>query len=486
MSQEEKEKGKDKEEPTTQEGSFFYKIRDMVIDFGGYVRELIDLEKDTKADAHETIAQIDKSVVFKGTNLWILIFSVLVCSVGLNINSTAVVIGAMLISPLLGPIMGIGLGIGINNFELIKKSVVNFGEMVTFSVIASAIYFFITPISEAQSELLARTTPTIFDAFVALFGGFAGIVAYSRTDKGGTAIPGVAIATALMPPLCTAGYGLATLNPTFLFGALYLFFLNSVFIALATVVTVRYLKYPKKVFVNPKREKKVRWYITLFVILTITPSIFMAYRVVMRSIFTTNAVSYISDNFDFENTRVINRQIEYKPRDTSIIDLTLFGDPLDNELITVLENRMKNYGLKNTRLVINQRRGDGVGLDDWRTELLSSSLRSDIMEELFRRNEEKISDQQDRIQSLQSDLNTYVQLDQASEDVFREIQVQYPNIDGFSIGRMVYHKGESEVGDTLVTAIISLEGDPLERKETFERWLRVRLNQEEIRFVYFE
>ncbi|TVR83445.1 MAG: DUF389 domain-containing protein [Saprospirales bacterium] len=143
MNQEEKNKG------AGDDGTFFPKLKEMLIDFWHYVRELIDLEKDTKADAHETIAQIDKSVVFKGTNLWILIFSVLVCAVGLNINSTAVVIGAMLISPLLGPIMGIGLGVGINSFSLIKKSLLNFGEMVSFAVIASAIYFFITPLSEA-------------------------------------------------------------------------------------------------------------------------------------------------------------------------------------------------------------------------------------------------------------------------------------------------------------------------------------------------
>lgn len=321
---------------------------------------------------------------------------------------------------------------------------------------------------------------------MALFGGFAGIVAYSRTDKGGTAIPGVAIATALMPPLCTAGYGLANLDPKFFFGALYLFFLNSIFISLATVVTVRYLKYPKKVFVDPRKERRVKWYITLFVVITIIPSIFMAYRVAMRSYFTTNAVTFIAENFDFENTRVISRHIEYHPGDTSIIDLTLFGDPIDEELISVLRRRMANYGLKNTRLVINQRDGEGVGLDDWRTELLTTSLRSDIMEELFDRNEERISRQQEQIRSLQENLNQYVLLDQLSGEVFREINVQYPEVDGFSLGRMVYHKGEGFPRDTLVTALVTLSDDAFGRRETFERWLKVRLNKEEIRYVYFQ
>lgn len=466
--------------------SLFLKVAHSFKELWNYIKELLHLETDTKADADETIGQIEKSVVFKGTNLWILIFSVLVCSVGLNINSTPVVIGAMLISPLLGPIMGIGLGVGINDFDLIKKSLINFGEMVSFAVIASAIYFFITPLSEAQSELLARTTPTIFDAFIGLFGGFAGIVAYSRTDKGGTAIPGVAIATALMPPLCTAGYGLATMNPTFLFGALYLFLLNSIFISLATVVTVRYLKYPKKVFVNPDRERKVKWYITFFIVITIIPSIFMAYRVTMRSIFTTNAVSFVSDNFDFENTRVINKEFTYKPTDTSIIDLTLFGDPLDDEILSVLNNRLERYGLSKTRLVINQRTGEGIGMDDLRTELITGSLRSDIMDELFRRNEKLIRENEEQIRIMETQLHNFVRLDQLSEEVFREIQVQYPQIQGFSMGRMLKHEISDQEPDTLITAVVSTGLETLERKNVFERWLKVRIGEEDIRFVYFD
>ena len=457
-----------------------------VREFWDYSKGLMHLETDTEADATETIAQIEKSVVFKGTNLWILIFSVLVCSVGLNINSTPVVIGAMLISPLLGPIMGIGLGVGINDLRLIKKSIINFGEMVSFAVLASAIYFFITPLSEAQSELLARTTPTIFDAFIALFGGFAGIVAYSRTDKGGTAIPGVAIATALMPPLCTAGYGLATMDPKFLFGALYLFLLNSIFISLATVITVRYLKYPKKAFLDAGREKRVKWYITLFVIITIIPSIFMAYRVTMRSVFTTSAVNFVTDNFDFEQTRVINRQFIYKPGDTSIIDLTLFGEPLNPEVIEMLKGRMERYGLQKTRLIVNQRDGQGIGIDDLRVEILSASVRSEIMDELFRRNEDLLREKDEQIRDLQSRLFQFNRLDDLSSEVFREIVVQYPEVTSFSIGRMTLHSEEAITADTMATAVITVPLQRFDRKATFERWLKIRLNEEDIRFVYIE
>lgn len=476
----------DKEPGGMQNENISQRLISTLKEFWHYAIGLMHLETDTEADATETIQQIEKSVVFKGTNLWILIFSVLVCSVGLNINSTPVVIGAMLISPLLGPIMGIGLGVGINDLRLIKKSMINFGEMVSFAVVASAIYFYITPLSEAQSELLARTTPTIFDAFIALFGGFAGIVAYSRKDKGGTAIPGVAIATALMPPLCTAGFGLATMDPKFLFGALYLFLLNSIFISLATLITVRYLKYPKKAFVDAAREKRVKWYITFFVIITIIPSIFMAYRVTMRSFFTTSAMNFVTENFDFEQTRVINRQIIYNPRDTSIIDLTLFGEPLNPELIEVLEGRMDRYGLRNTRLIINQSDGKGIGMDDLRAEILSASLRSDIMDELFRRNENLIQEKDDQIQELQTLLQDFNRLDELSREVFRELVIQYPEVSGFSLGRMTIHEDEELPPERITTALVNTSDGPMQRKDTFERWLRVRLNEDNIRFVYIE
>lgn len=217
-----------------------------------------------KEDELETIESIKKGIEFKGTNLWVLIFATFVASLGLNTNSTAVIIGAMLISPLMGPIMGFGLGLGISDFELIKRSFRNFATATIFSVITSTLYFLISPISEAQSELLARTQPTVYDVLIAFFGGLAGIVASSTKSKGNV-IPGVAIATALMPPLCTAGFGLASGNLYYFFGAFYLYFINTVFISLATFVVVRLLKYPKKVFLDKQREKIVTRYVGIIV-----------------------------------------------------------------------------------------------------------------------------------------------------------------------------------------------------------------------------
>jgi uncharacterized hydrophobic protein (TIGR00271 family) len=185
---------------------------------------------------------IEKEIQFSRTNLWILIFAILIASLGLLTNSTTVIIGAMLISPLMGPIMGLGFGIAINDLQLLKRSILNFLFASSVSLTISTSFFLLTPIHEATSEILHRTSPNIYDALIALFGGLAGMVATSSKLKGNV-IPGVAIATALMPPLCTAGYGLANLNPKYFFGALYLFFINTVFIALATLVTARLLKF---------------------------------------------------------------------------------------------------------------------------------------------------------------------------------------------------------------------------------------------------
>lgn len=204
----------------------------------------------------ELIENIRISAQFKGPRIWILIFAIFVASLGLNVNSTAVVIGAMLISPLMGPIMGIGLGVGILDLQLIKTSARNFLAAIIVSIISSTIYFSITPLTEAQSELLARTSPNVYDVLIAFFGGLAGMVAAATGEKGTVVVAGVAIATALMPPLCTAGFGLANGNPAYLFGALYLFFINSVFISLSTFLITQLLGIKEVSIVDKKLKKK--------------------------------------------------------------------------------------------------------------------------------------------------------------------------------------------------------------------------------------
>ncbi|MEG1405934.1 MAG: DUF389 domain-containing protein, partial [Alistipes sp.] len=191
--------------------------------FREFMRGRFSLDED-KAQSEEVIASIEKGVVFRGVNLWVLIFATLIASLGLNVNSAAVIIGAMLISPIMGPIMGVGVAMGINDFDLLKKSLRNLTLMFIVAIVTSTLYFLLTPLADAGSELLARTVPTTYDVLIALFGGLAGIVAQSRKDRTSTVIPGVAIATALIPPLCTAGFGLATGQYRYFIGAFYLFF----------------------------------------------------------------------------------------------------------------------------------------------------------------------------------------------------------------------------------------------------------------------
>lgn len=239
-----------------------------------------------KEDEQEIISQITSGISFRGANLWVLIFAIFTASLGLNVNSTAVIIGAMLISPLMGPIIGMGLAMGINDLDLLRRAAKNFGVATLISVLTAMVYFLITPLGEAQSELLARTSPTIYDVLIATFGGAAGILALCTKGKGNV-IPGVAIATALMPPLCTAGFGLATGHFFYFLGAFYLFFINTVFISLATYVGVRLMHFERKEFKTPGLAKKAQRMVMGIAIVTMIPAALMTVGIVRRSIFET-------------------------------------------------------------------------------------------------------------------------------------------------------------------------------------------------------
>ena len=305
-----------------------------------------------KENELETVESIKKGIEFKGTNLWVLIFATFVASLGLNTNSTAVIIGAMLIFPLMGPIMGFGLGLGIYDFELIKRSFRNFLTATVFSVITSTLFFLISPISEAQSELLARTQPTVYDVLIAFFGGLAGIVASSTKSKGNV-IPGVAIATALMPPLCTAGFGLASGNLYYFFGAFYLYFINTVFISLATFVVVRLLKYPKKVFLDKQREKVVTRYVGVIVFFTIVPSLFLSYNLIRSSYFNDRVTNFVSEELAFPNTQILSKTVT-NTSEKQEVKVVLIGENVPDPMIEIARSRLRKYGLKDVSLVVQQ------------------------------------------------------------------------------------------------------------------------------------
>ena len=382
-----------------------------------FFTRMLDIRQEQENE-QETIESIKKGVEFKGTNLWVLIFATFIASLGLNTNSTAVIIGTMLISPLMGPIMGFGLGLGIADFDLIKRSFRNFATATLFSVITSSIYFLISPINEAQSELLARTQPTLYDVLIAFFGGLAGIVASSTKSKGNV-IPGVAIATALMPPLCTAGFGLATGNLYYFFGAFYLYFINTVFISLATYLVVRVLKYPKKVFLDKEREKKVTRYVGIIVVFTIVPSLFLSYRLVKTTYFNQQALNFINTELAFPNTQVLSKSIT-DTSDKKEIKVVLIGDNVAETTIEDARNRLPRYGLKDVNLVVQQ------GFSEQETDI--NQLKSLLMQDLYKNSEEVLRAQTLQIDSLQRELKSYRDDRLMAEQLKPEVKVLFPYI----------------------------------------------------------
>lgn len=314
------------------------------------VSQLFDLTEDT--EFVETDISIRKNVDFKSANAWTLVFAIFIASVGLNINSTAVIIGAMLISPLMGPIVGLGYSLGVNDFTLLNRALRNLLIAVGISLITSTIYFVLSPLTDAQSELLARTSPTFYDVLIALFGGATGIVAMSRKEKS-NAIPGVAIATALMPPLCTAGYGLATLHFNYFFGAMFLFIINSVFIAISTYVFVRVLHFTKVKYPDLSKQKLIDRWVMFGAAVVIIPSLILAWFLMAETSFRTRANSFIETEFDFPSTVVVEKKVNYKPNEQSIL-VTVVGDSISANEVSLLKEKMKRYKLDPSSLQLKQ------------------------------------------------------------------------------------------------------------------------------------
>jgi uncharacterized hydrophobic protein (TIGR00271 family) len=414
-------------------------------------------------DPTSVYKQISEGVKFRGTNLWILMCSTLVCSVGLNMNSTAVVIGAMLISPLLGPINGIGYSVAVYDIKLLKKSLNNFLFAVITSFLSATLYFLITPISTAQTELLARTSPSIYDVLIALFGGTAGIIAMSSKTKG-TVIPGVAIATALMPPLCTAGYGLATLQMSFLFGALYLFTINAVFIALASLLFSKILKFPIHENATPARQKVIKRYVTLIIILTLIPSIFLGNSLVQRERFMEKSKKYI------DNVRVVDDKylLDYSIDPQKKVITLIYGgttlDEIDKELIA---NKLQNFDLK-AEVVIKQ--GFAIDQREYQEKERLIIQISGLEAELNKRNA--------IIDSIK-----YRPL--LAKNLINELVIINDDITSCAIADTYIFDANNSI-DSVTVVLLGTKNDSLnmEGKEQIINWLKARLQSEKIE-VFF-
>lgn len=437
-----------------------------------FFNEYLDLNR-SKEDEQLTVETIRNGVEFKGTNLWVLIFATFIASLGLNVNSTAVIIGAMLISPLMGPIMGVGLSIGLNDFELMKRSLKSYLVATLFSVTTATIYFAFTPLDEVQSELLARTSPTIYDVFIALVGGLAGIVALATKEKGNV-IPGVAIATALMPPLCTAGFGLATGNLLYFLGAFYLYFINSVFISLATYIGVRVMHFQRKQFVDKAREKLVKRYIIWITIGTMCPAVYLTYNIVRETFYQTSASHFITEELQFPDSQILSREISYDKREIKVV---LVGKEVSKEQIAAAQHRLSDYNLAKTNLVIFQGMGDGNAVD-------ISNIKSMVMEDFYRNSEKRLKEQEAAIDTLHKQLADFSGSDWLGKQLGQELKVLFPEIKTLSVSKSLRLSVDSARVDTLTYAIIDCQRMPDQKsKEKIIKWLRAKTGDTHLKLI---
>ena len=444
---------------------------ELLISIKNYIKEFFDLRK-SKENEELTIESIRHGVVFKGTNLWVLIFAIFIASLGLNVNSTAVIIGAMLISPLMGPIMGFGLAVGISDFELLKQSFKSYLLTTFISVVTSTLYFSLTPLNEVQSELLARTSPTIYDVLIALFGGLAGIIAVSTKEKGNV-IPGAAIATALMPPLCTAGFGLATGNIFYFLGAFYLYFINSVFISFATYLGVRFMHFKRKDFVDKQREQMVRRYIIALVLATMCPAFYLTYGIVKTTFYEASANSFIAKEFDFEHTQVISRKISYDEKEIRVV---LVGNELTQPELDKVHNSLKHYKLEDTQLTIVQ----GMNSDN----LDMGMLKAQVMEDFYKDSEERLQEQQEEILRLRNELRNYTTYHQLNQQIVPELKVLYPQVESVSLSQMEVLAVDSMQKDTLIMVLMGLKEEMnAVQMQQMQEWLKTRTGAKKMKLV---
>lgn len=450
------------------EESVFTRLRE-------YVKGYFDLSAELDDEKTALEAVLD-GVSFKGSNIIILIIAIFIASLGLNTNSAAVIIGAMLISPLMGPIIGMGFGLGTYDFDLIKRSFRNLAMAATFSVIASTLYFLISPVSEGRSELLARTSPTIYDVLIGFFGGLAGIVAMACKKKGNV-IPGVAIATALMPPLCTAGYGLATWQLHYFFGAFYLFLINSIFIGYATTVGVKFLGFKQRTFVHETTKIKVKRYVTIIIVVTLLPSIWLTFTMVRDSYFVNSANNFINTEFVFPNTQVLNKNAEVKGG-KKFIRVTLIGEQLNTDSlhIAMMKKLDENRWLRGTELTIQQ--GVAIGASN---PLDSREITTSMFNEIYADNQRKIALQALKIDSLEQRMATVTEFERLSPQLAPEIKVLFPRVIDIALSKNVFCTVNSGKTDTVNIATVKLSGamSANERKKLIE-YLEVRSNVKHI------
>lgn len=416
-------------------------------------------------DFDEIHRAIEKDVVFRGTNLWILVFAIVVASVGLNTNSTAVIIGAMLISPLMGPINGMGYSIATYDFDLLRKSLKNYTFAVFAGLFASTFYFALSPVSTEHSELLARTSPTIYDVMIALFGGLAGIIAITSKQKGNV-IPGVAIATALMPPLCTAGYGLATGKFNFFFGALYLFTINTVFIAFAALVVSQMLKFPIRTLVNEAQKKKINQYLSIIIAITVLPSIYFGYLLVQEEKFSENANKFTNNVSFFEGGYLIDKKVNTRKKE---IKLIYGGNQLSEQNKKQILERANDFSIGKANITIEQgfAFNEEIGSE---TEGLKSQL----------------SRLNSALKYAEQKQDSLINLPKQGLQILQEIKPLFPEIKSCSYSTTEVYADSLENPFHTKIIIFGYEDESLsdEKKKNIENWLKAKFKTKDIIAIF--
>ncbi len=418
-------------------------------------------------DTENAECQIRKNVHFRGPNAWILAFSVVIASVGLNVNSIPVIIGAMLISPLMGPIFGAGFSLGTNDMELMVTSLKNLAVMMAIALIASVLYFLVTPLTLTNpTELLARTNPTIYDVLIALFGGAAGMFEQCRKEKG-TVISGVAIATALMPPLCTAGFGLAKGNMQFFLGALYLFAINCVFIAIASYIMTKAMGFKQAQYRDTKVEKRTRRIMVATALVFIIPSILSAIVLVNNNNFDRRATAFVQANKSIQNAIIYDYTISHEKGD--MIELYLSGEKLDEEQTAALFASANEYGIKEEQVAINENKS------------AKSLIVSDIVNDIYANNERQLMAKKKEVEALRNELNEYKRDSIPCLQIAKELAGFYPSVKSIGISR-----GSSVTADSLTVRKTTFVNAKASRKfkadeeEKLLRWLKIRLGSEDV------
>lgn len=430
------------------------------------ILRLFSLEDDcaTYDEIHERMLS---GAIIRGTNLWILVLAIFIASVGLNMNSTAVIIGAMLISPLMGSIMAIGYGLATDDMALAKSSAKKLILQVVLCIVTSTIYFTLSPISEAKSELLARTSPTIWDVVIATCGGLAGVIGTTRKEKTNV-IPGVAIATALMPPLCTAGYAISILSLKYFMGAMYLFFINGFFICLSTATVCMILRLPRKGGLSEKAKKRIHRNICIIAIVTIIPSIYLGYQIVVDSMKNSNINKYLENEFNYDNTQVL----KYVNKDNKLT-VTLIGNKLDDDEINKIKKSRKEYNIENVKVDIKQLSFTDSNMD----KLISESVKAES-------NEEQIAELQTEIIAYKSQIAKYQEEDIDIEQITKEVRSIFPEVKNINIGYLSKFNEEKKSKDRVIYVVADVSEElSNENKEKLIAYLKVVTKKDNINLI---